>query len=263
MIMEKVLAAAKPYLEGRTVSDLVIGLSLIGCQLDNGNIGVSYVLREELPHGCSAFPFAKKVIGRPALDVAGLSISTDDCLQRSVAASVLAAAACSQQLPEDNEGKPFGIDMRDEDTVCMVGLISPLAVQISKKVRELIIFDKGLGHCGSNLALYPMEKQQELIPTCDVVVISGTTTVNGSIDGLLEMCEKAREVVMVGPSTPMFPKGWQDSRVTVLAGSCWDKGNKDELFKSISLAGGIRQISKYMQKKAVAVHPKQRFVPIP
>jgi hypothetical protein len=29
--------------------------------------------------------------------------------------------------------------------------------------------------------------------------------------------------------------------------------HKDELFKSISLAGGVRQISKYMQKKAVAV----------
>lgn len=253
MIMEKVLAAAKPFLQGRTVSDLVIGLSLIGCQLDNGNIGVSYVLREELPHGCSAFPFAKEVIGKSALDVARLSISTDDCLKRSVAAAVLAAAACSQQLPEDNEDKPFGIEFRAEDTVCMVGLIGPLAMQISKEVKEFIVFDKGLGHCKKDFELQPMEKQQELIPTCDVVILTGTTTVNGTIDGLLEMCQKAREVVMVGPSTPMYPKGWQDNRLTVLAGSCWVNTYKDELFKSISLAGGIRQIRRFMQKKAVAV----------
>ncbi len=133
------------------------------------------------------------------------------------------------------------------------GPLLPLAALISKKVKELIIFDKGLGHYGSNFELYPMEKQQELIPTCDVVILTGTTTVNGSIDGLLGMCQNAREVVMVGPSTPMFPKGWQDSRLTVLAGSCWDKGYKDELFKAISLAGGIRQVSNYMQKKAAAV----------
>jgi uncharacterized protein (DUF4213/DUF364 family) len=253
MIMEKVLAAAGPYLEGRTVSDLVIGLSLIGCQLDNGNIGVSYVLREELSHGCSAFPFASEVIGRPASSIASWSISADDCLQRSIAASVLAAAACSQQLPEDNEDKPLGIELRAEDTVCMVGLISPLAAKISQKVRQLIIFDKGMGCSQSEFELYPMEKQQELIPTCDVVILTGTTTINGTIDGLLEMCKKAREVIMVGPSTPMFPKGWQGSRLTVLAGSCWDNRYKDELFKSISLAGGVRQISKYMQKKAVAV----------
>jgi uncharacterized protein (DUF4213/DUF364 family) len=253
MIMEKVLAAAKPFLQGRTVSDLVIGLSLIGCQLDNGNIGVSYVLREELPHGCSAFPFAKEVIGKSALDVARLSISTDDCLKRSVAAAVLAAAACSQQLPEDNEDKPFGIEFRAEDTVCMVGLIGPLAMQISKEVKEFIVFDKGLGHCKKDFELQPMEKQQELIPTCDVVILTGTTTVNGTIDGLLEMCQKAREVVMVGPSTPMYPKGWQDSPLTMLAGSCWDREHKDELFKAISLAGGIRQVSEFMLKKAVAV----------
>jgi len=253
MIMEKVLAAAEPYLEGRTVCDLVIGISLIGCQLDNGNIGISYVLREELSHGCSAFSFAKEVIGKPALDIAKLSILSNDCLQRSVAASVLAAAACRQGLSDDNEDKPFGIEFRAEDTVCMIGLITPLAKQISKEVKEFIVFDKGMSHCKNDFRLYPMERQPELIPTCDVVILTGTTTVNGSIDGLLDMCEKAREVIMVGPSTPMFPKGWQDSRLTVLAGSCWDKRHKDELFKSISLAGGIMQIKKSMLKKAVVV----------
>jgi hypothetical protein len=58
---------------------------------------------------------------------------------------------------------------------------------------------------------------------------------------------------MVGPSTPMYPKGWQDSPLTMLAGSCWDREHKDELFKAISLAGGIRQVSEFMLKKAVAV----------
>ena len=43
--------------------------------------------------------------------------------------------------------------------------------------------------------------------------------------------------MMVGPSTPMFPQGWQDSRLTVLAGSWWDNEHKEEIFKLISLAG--------------------------
>ncbi|MFA7215854.1 MAG: DUF364 domain-containing protein, partial [Bacillota bacterium] len=131
--------------------------------------------------------------------------------------------------------------------------ISALAVQISKEVKEFIVFDKGMGHCKKDFEVHPIEKQPELIPTCDVVILSGTTTVNGSIDGLLELCERAREVIMVGPSTPMFPEGWRGSPMTVLAGSCWDREHKDELFKSISLAGGIRQVKELMQKKAVAV----------
>ncbi len=98
-----------------------------------------------------------------------------------------------------------------------------------------------------------MEKQPELLPSCDVVLLSGTTTINGTIDSLLEFCSGAREIVMVGPSTPMYPPGWQGSGITVLAGSCWRRDRKEEIFKLISLAAGIRQLQQHMQKKAVRV----------
>ena len=71
MIMEKVLAAAKPQLAGKAVKDLVVGISLVGCELDSGEVGVSYVLREDLPAGCSAFPYTQEAIGSPAEEIAG------------------------------------------------------------------------------------------------------------------------------------------------------------------------------------------------
>ena len=49
MIIDKVLKTAEPYLEGRIIKDFVVGLALIGVELDNGSIGVSYTLRENLP----------------------------------------------------------------------------------------------------------------------------------------------------------------------------------------------------------------------
>ncbi len=258
MIMENVLLAAEPYLRDRKISDLIVGISLIGCQLDNGNIGVSYVLRGELPHGCSSFPFVKEAIGKPAWDIAKLSISTgDNNMQRSVAASVLAAAACQQDLPRDDiKDMPFGIEFNKTDTLCMIGFIRPLALQMSKMVKKIIIFDKGLSLRGENLDVYPMEKQRELIPACDIVLISGTATINGSIDSLLELCKNARHVVIVGPSTPMFPKGWRNSCVSVLAGSCWNRKHKEDIFRLISLASGIKQVKGYMLKKAVTVYIK-------
>jgi uncharacterized protein len=255
MIMQKVLAAAEPYLAGKTVKDLVIGISLISCQMDNGDVGVSYVLRDELPNGCSAFPYAQEVIGKTASEIASWIITGENDLQRAVGASILAAASCGQDIPDDNvPGMPFGIDLRSNDTVGMVGLIKPVASQISQLVGELIVFDKGMSlHNTKADMLYPTEKQQELLPTCDVVILSGTTTINGSIDDLLEMCGKARAIVLVGASTPMFPMGWKGSSLTHLAGSWWDNNHKKEIFKLISLAGGIRSLEKYMRKKAVAV----------
>lgn len=65
MIMKKVLPSAQTYLAGRTVHNLVIGISLIGCQLDNGDVGVSYIFRHDLPNGCSSFPYVQEIIGKP------------------------------------------------------------------------------------------------------------------------------------------------------------------------------------------------------
>ncbi|MGI6119839.1 MAG: Rossmann-like domain-containing protein [Desulfosporosinus sp.] len=254
MIMKNVLAAAEPYLSGRSVRDLVIGISLIGCQLDNGAVGVSYVLRDGLPHGCSAFPYAQKVIGRSAVEIADWIIFGGDNLQRAIASAVLAAASCGQDFPDNVKvGMPFGMKLQPDDTVGMIGIIAPVAMQIANLVKELIVFDEGVSIHGGNVMVHPMEEQPKLLPTCDVVVLSGTTTINGSIDGLLELCAKAREVLMVGASTPMFPKGWQGSRVTRLAGSWWVNEHKNEIFKAISLGCGISYLHKYMRKKVVAV----------
>ncbi|MGI6225854.1 MAG: Rossmann-like domain-containing protein [Peptococcales bacterium] len=251
--MEEVLAAAEPYLGSKTVSDLVIGISLIACQLDNGDIGVSYVLREELPRGCSNFPFAQHVIGKPASVIATWAISGENALQKAVGTAVLNAASSEQNLPDDTlADRPFGVELRPTDTVGMVGFIGPVVRQISGSVKQIIAFDKGMSLEESEL-LYPMAKQPELLATCDIVIISGTTTINGTIDGLLKMCSQAREIIMVGPSTPMIIQGWKHTPITRLAGSFWDKNHKDEIFKVISLGGGISTISKYMLKKAVAI----------
>ena len=49
MLQEKILEAARPYLEGRTVTDLVLGIALIAAQLDGENVGVLCMLRDSLP----------------------------------------------------------------------------------------------------------------------------------------------------------------------------------------------------------------------
>lgn len=250
MIMEKVLAAARVHLEGKTVRDLVIGVSLIACELDCGDVGVSYVLRDELPNGCSVFPYAHQAINRPAFEIAQWSVSGGDDLQRGIASAVLAAASRGQDIPdEDKNGPPFGLDVTRNDTVGMVGLIAPIAARLKNMAGKMIVFDKGLSPHGEDDMLRGENLKPTLLPECDIVILSGTTTTNGTIDSLLEMCTGAKEVVLAGPSTPMFPAGWAGTRVTRLAGSWWMNGNKDEIFRLVSLACGISHIQKFMIKK--------------
>ena len=207
MLMEKVLAAAQQQLVGKTVRDLVIGLSLIACQLDSGEVGVSYVLRDNLPNGCSVYSFAQDVIGKPAPEAAAYAVSGTNDIQRSVAVSVLVAASQGLAIPNDDGDTPFSVTFAPDDTVGMIGMIVPVARQLSGMVGKLVVFDQGLEKCGGHAMLSPMAQQKKLLPECDVVLLSGTTTINGSIDALVEMCTSAREVVLVGPSSPMYTKG--------------------------------------------------------
>jgi len=251
MLSEKILAAATTYLEKRKIKDLVIGLALIACELDNGDVGVSYVLREGLARGCSRFPKLQSLIGGSALKAAELAITGTDNIQRGVAVGVLTAASHQLDIPDDNGQLPFGLEVRPEDKIAMIGHILKVANQLSKVVENLVIFDKGLSQEGNHSFIKPMERQAELLPTCDIVLISGTSIINTSIDSLLGMCVNAHEIVLMGPSTPMFPDGYIGTKVTRLAGSFWSKENKPEIFKAISLAGGIASIEKYMLKKMV------------
>ena len=100
MIIESVLAAAEPLLAGRQVTDAVLGLSLTAVELDGLDIGVSYVLRHNLPAGCSIFGFAQDIIGKPAFEVASLAVKGRDDAQRGVGMAVITAATRSLDLPD-------------------------------------------------------------------------------------------------------------------------------------------------------------------
>lgn len=251
-VKQSILDAATPYLHGRTLKDLVVGISLVACELDDGSVGVSYVLRNGLPPECGAFGFARELIGESAENVARLYTDGNDNLQRSIGDCVLVAA--SQQLDgiaDDSNNSFFGINPCSSDTVGMIGLITPVAKALKNEVGNLIVFDEGISTYYGTDNVYPMCRQEELLPQCNKVIITGSSTINGSINGLLSMCSYAKEIVIVGSSTPMFASGWKGTGVTALAGSWWRNDCKDAIFREISLAGGIMHVKQYSLFKIV------------
>ncbi len=257
MLIDSVLAAAEPLLVGRQVTDAVLGLSLTAVELDGQDVGVSYVLRHNLPAGCSIFGFAQGIIGKPASDVASLVVNGQDDAQRGVGMAVIAAATRRLDLPDEKKTpNPFGLSVRPGDTVGMIGYIPPVAKKLTTIADQVIIFDKGLSsHGGEGAAqAYPMELQSELLPECDLMIITGTTLINSTLDQLLDWCKKAREIVLVGASTPMIEEAFHGTGVTALAGSWWNEAYKQEMFKRLSLSCGIHHLGEMMIKKLVPVH---------
>ena len=256
MLIEKVFQSAESLLRDRVVTDAVLGLSLTAVELDGTDIGLSYVLRERLPSGCSIFGFAQHIIGKPALEAARLVLEGRDDAQRGVGMAVITAATRKLNLPDQPATPtPFDLQVRPADKVGMIGYIPPVVDQLARLKAHVYIFDKGLTENGGDGAsqVVHMSQQAEILPMCDLMIITGTTLINSSIDHLLELCRNAREIVLVGASTPMFTEAFKGTGVTALAGSWWDSAYKAELFKILSLSGGISHIRKMMIKKLVSV----------
>ncbi|HXP96298.1 MAG TPA: DUF364 domain-containing protein, partial [Telmatospirillum sp.] len=63
----------------------------------------------------------------------------------------------------------------------------------------------------------PADLAPEVIPTADVLLMTGSTIVNDSMDDLLALAKPEARVVIVGPSAPMFPDVLAAKGVDILA----------------------------------------------
>ncbi|MGI6727876.1 MAG: Rossmann-like domain-containing protein [Anaerovoracaceae bacterium] len=250
-MLESIFEFGKTELEGRKIKDVIIGLSIIAVQLDNNEMGTSYVLREELDNCCSIFPKDFNLIGMDAIEIAKWVLTEKNVLKRALGIATL-NAGCRNHYNnlEKIETVNFMDTVKKTDIVGMIGHIGPIIKDLKGKTKDLIIFDKGKKEKND---VSPQELQIEHLPTCDIVFVSGTTFINNTIDELLEMCTKAREVIIVGSSTMIYPEAYKNSKISIIAGTLWKHECKEDIFRIISMAGGIRNLSPYMNKIAIRV----------
>ena len=62
-----------------------------------------------------------------------------------------------------------------------------------------------------DLGVLPDSAAGDLLPECQIVVLSATTLLNQTIDGLLAYCKAAREIAILGPSTPFSARSSQEA----------------------------------------------------
>ena len=254
-LRRQIYESALPLLQGRVVTDLVIGLSLLAVELNHRDTAVSYVLREELKSGCSVFSYAQDTVGMTAAEAALWFVEGKDALQRAIGGAVINASSQILSLTDTRDSsRPFGCEIHSGSTVGMVGNIHPVAAALKAQGCRIIIFDKGQCPHGAPAGdLHPMEDQAALLPQCDTVFLSGTTMINGTAASLFDLCSHAENVILMGSSTPMIPAGYKGTPVTVLAGSWWKRENKATIFRLISQAAGIKALGPYMIKKSVQI----------
>ena len=249
-LLERIYQQAVSALEGKRVTEVRIGLGLLAVVLDDGSLAVSYVLRDELSPGCAVIPADTPLSNITASEMAVWAFKGRNPLFTSLGVAVLNSVV-----------DPVAIGRRSRDTLAelihpndqigMIGYIEPMAQFLkSRTAKELIIFDRSREQFDD---VYPESRQHELLPGCDILLVTGTTLLNQSLDAILRHATNAREVILVGTSTPLYPEAFHDTKVTQLAGSLWRPEHRAAIFSAISEARGMRTLSAYGTKVFLAV----------
>lgn len=225
------------------VTDVRIGLGYTAVKLSSGKCGVACVLRHRLDSGgCSLLSQAGTLSEQDVSQLIPLARSSN-ILETSVGLAAINALA---EQGEENLSQQDLIDLlqiTEQDRVGMIGWIEPLVRKIRQRTDTLFVFDEAKSEMEG---LAETHEIPAILPQCDVVLLSATTLVNKTFDALMEISSQAREICLLGPSTPLFPEFFKTRGITVLAGR--QIVEADKLLQIVSEAGGTRSFGKVTKK---------------
>jgi hypothetical protein len=230
----------------RKISDIRIGVGYTGVLLDDGSCGVSYTFRNDLGPRCGVIENAGTLTGMRAGDAAEWSMDIN------LAKASVGIATINAILRNTLKGYS-AVNAIDEmriskgDTVGMVGYFHPVVSRFSG-IARFYVFDRNL----TAPEIYPDWSENILLPQCDVVIITGTTLINKTIDHVLSLCKKAREIVLMGSSVCMVPEVFRQHGITVLAGSKITDAQKT--LAIISQGGGGLEVMDTTEKLCIRLN---------
>ncbi len=241
MLIDEVCDFLLPAAAAAVVEDVRVGLGYTAVRLDGGRCGLAYTFRDEIPAGCCVINSAGTLTGRRASDLAVWARSPDP-----VAAAVgLATLNALTGVPPGAADEDLLTELRvtSNDAVGMVGYFGPLIEPLRTLSKALHIFerrpDAGPGVLSEAAAA-------EILPECHLVILSATALLNRTLDDLLVHCRNAREVAILGPSTPLLPGIFADRGVTLLSGV--HVMDAESVLRIVSEGGGTRQLRTGIRK---------------
>lgn len=218
--------------EPLTINDIRIGVFYTAAQLSDGHVGVAFTPRGLTdsvccPKSAAEAPLAGSLSGRSAWLLAEHALSKA-ALRRAVGVATLnALSAVALARREIAEARLLpGVDaldaakIRPEDRVALIGAFVPFIKKLRHYVATLRVIDKHPEALrpDEKYLWCPPEKTSEALRDASVVIMTGSTLVEGGTDELLQSVRTPCRVVMAGPTASPWPPTFFAHGVDVLAG---------------------------------------------
>ncbi len=240
-----------PGLDEIVVKQVILGLGYTAVKLSSGHSGLCYTFQNEIAHAtqhCQVSNSAGTLVGTPAFKLAEKAKSWE--ISESVVgfATLNALSQIAMEKNPENYTILNGdvleyIGLTENDVVALVGYIGPLVGPIRAKVKKLHILERTPTR--REEGILPDTACDQILPTADAVLITGTAIANGTIDHLLELTTKAREVAIIGASAGILPDVLFDRGVTVVGGV--KVTDPDKMMQVVAEGGGTPALKAAVQ----------------
>jgi hypothetical protein len=236
-IYSKVLAIAADH----RAADVRVGLGYTAVALEDGRCGLAFTLHEKEYESCTVIAEAGTLAGRKASELISWIKRPDEIACAIGLATVNALIPIPFDAAESDvlDLLPVGSD----DAVGMIGYFGPLVSSLRERARVLNIFER---KPIPELGVLPDSAAVDVLPECQVVVISATSLLNHTLDGILDLCKRAREIAILGPSTPFLPGPFIRRGITLLSGI--QIVDSPRVLRIVSEAGGTRSFGPAIRK---------------
>lgn len=236
MIADELINQSLIQAKNRKVKDVRAGLGYTCVMLEDGTCGLAYTFRNELGKCCGTMDTAGSLIGMDAAEIIPW-VKENNRLRAAIGLASINAVINNSRQNWDTGNILKAFSINSSDTFGMVGEFKPILSKVRAMTKSIYVFEQNIS-AGSGL--YSEDEIPLYLPKCDIVVITATSIINHTIDEVLSYCENAKEVYLVGPSTPLCPEVFSHHNITILAGSIVK--NSELILQIVSQGGGTKSM---------------------
>ncbi len=220
-------------LDDLVIERVVIGIFFTGVKLSNGYGGICFTPVKEIPEAvccpssARAMPSAGRFKGRKVTTVLK-EMWQGNPLKKAIGIATLNALSTEYWDRAGPEGYlvKTGTDafeelnIPDEAYVVVVGALVPVLKVLKRRERPFGILEMDRRTLKEDELPFhvPAHRADEAVRKADILVITGTTLINDTLEGLVGHAKPGAYILLVGPTASMLPEAFFARGISAIGG---------------------------------------------
>lgn len=247
MIIDELIDKALAMANNRKIGDVRAGLGYTCVTLEDGVSGLAHTFRNELGEFCGTLDNAGSLIGMEVVQLIPW-VKENNLLKAAIGLAAINAVINDPHKEWETGNIMNAFALNESDTFGMVGDFKPILSKVRDMTKNIYVFERNAAR-GSGM--YSEDEIPNYLPKCNVVVVSATSIINHTIDEVMSYCKNAKEVCLVGPSTPLCMDVLNRHNITMLAGTVVK--NSELLLQIVSQGGGTMSMKPAIEQVLMRV----------